>query len=256
MQPSTEGPMTPEAMFAAWAPPDGIWSLWARPVLFAQMAPEAIAPELPPMPDIEWAPASAHKTALVVDLPSEESVQTGLALAARGYRPVPLFNGCTGAGEVVDQQGILRALAAGARHLTSQQFALDAPPAFLLDALRLRVAPGKSLSPGAFDNRWIVFPQDFPSARFLIGRGVTQALLVQRGQRESEDDLAHVLRRWQDAKIEIHAIDLADARPAAKITVARPRSYRAISYRADAALGLRRAGRGGFGGVVPEPSHG
>ena len=268
--PSTQGPLTSETIYAIWAPPEGIWSLWARPVLFAQMTTQSLChrpalfgqmmqatfPQPPSLPEVAWAPDVTSNTVLVVDLPGEAAVRTGLALAGRGHRPVPLFNGCTGPGEVVDQEGILHSLVAGAGILTSLQLPLDAPPAFLLDAWRLRVGPGASLSPGAFDNRWIVFPQDFPSARFVLGRGVTQALLVQRGQRDPQDDLAHVLRRWQDAKITIHAIDLADARSAAPITVVRPRSYRAISYRADAALGLRHSGWGGFGDIVPQPSHG
>ena len=45
--------------------------------------------------------------------------------------------------------------------------ATHAPPAFLLDSDRMK-APAPD--PGRFDNRWLVFPQDFPSAAFLRSR--------------------------------------------------------------------------------------
>ena len=54
------------------------------------------------------------------------------------------------------------------------------------------VPPG----PGTFDNRWVVFPQDFPSAAFLRSRGVAEVLLIQAGA-QPQEDLAHVLLRWQ-----------------------------------------------------------
>ena len=51
-------------------------------------------------------------------------------------------------------------------------------------------------SPGKFDNRWVVFPQDFPSATFLRSRGVADVLLIHSGK-SVQEDLAHVLLRWQ-----------------------------------------------------------
>ena len=65
-----------------------------------------------------------------------------------------------------------------------------------------------------------------------------------------------MLRRWQDAGLALEAKDVADAAPPAPIMVDRPAWYRRVWYRTLTALGLRRSGRGGFGGVVPEPSHG
>jgi len=292
--------MNREAIFECWAPPADVWSLWARPILFAQMPPAAglfggpggrawpglPAPVTPPPAgafspghapltidsriapspaasepagdqpsqaiDVSWAP-TAGDTAVVIDLPGAEAVLTGLALAGRGFRPVPLFNGCTGPAEVIDQGPIIEALRAGAPYLSG--LALEgAPPAFLLDSRR--EGPAWRLLPGSFDNRWKVFPQDFPSASFLTGRGLRRALLVHRDRVEPAEDLAHVLRRWQDAGLVIEALDVAGTAGPVRITVDEPPWYRAAWQRVLAIFGLRRNWRGGFGGVVPQPSHG
>ncbi len=61
-----------------------------------------------------------------------------------------------------------------------------------------------SPSPGKFDNRWFTFPQDFPSANLLRARGISAALVIQEKAGQPAEDLSHVLRRWQDAGIEIY----------------------------------------------------
>jgi hypothetical protein len=246
--------MQPEVIYQAWVPEDGVWSLWARPVLFAQLGHTSV-PEHVPLPDVSWTPDATTNAVLVLDLPGEESVHTGLAVAARGYRPVPLYNACTGPNEVIDQQGIMRGLCYGANVLPALGLSTAAPPAFLIDALRL--TPGQTIKPGLFDNRWMVFPQDFPSGRFLRGQGASEVLLVQRGRGVPQEDFAHVLRRWQEAGLVIRAVDVAVASmPAERINVDPPPSYRSIFHQADAAFGLHPSSTGGFGGIVPEPSHG
>ena len=249
--------MQPEEVYESWVPPGGAWSLWARPVLFAQMLPaEKGPPSAVPWSDLDvgWVPAAGGDTALVVDLEGEEAVRTGLALAARGYRPVPLYNACTGPLEVIDQGPILQGLRAGAAYLRSLNLSPSAPPAFLLDSRR----PGFGFQPPphSFDNRWKVFPQDFPSARLLASRGFSRVLLVQRGQLHPQEDLSHVLRRWQDAGLVIEAKNVANDSPPTPITVERPAWYLRAWYRILTIFGLRRALPGGYGGEVPEPSHG
>ena len=125
-----------------------------------------------------------------------------------------------------------------------------APPAFLLDARRL--GTGLSAPPGSFDNRWKTFPQDFPSAGFLIARGLRRAVLVQRHDRQPQEDLVHVLRRWQDAGIAIEAKDVADKQPPGPIDVPRPKWYRLAWEQVLSTLGLRLGWQGGFGTHVPE----
>jgi hypothetical protein len=246
-----------EDIYESWVPRDGAWSLFARPVLFAQMIEREGEPSgesLGAPGDISWAPPVGSGAVLVIDLPGEESVLTGLALAARGYRPVPVYNVCTGPNEVIDQKPILRGLVAGAAELVALRLPADAPPAFLLDSRR----PGFGFQPQphSFDNRWKVFPQDFPSARLLAARGFSRVLLVQRGQLHPQEDLTHVLRRWQDAGLVIEAKNVASDSPPAPITVERPAWYLRAWYRILTILGLKRGPHGGYGGEVPEPSHG
>ena len=110
------------------------------------------------------------------------------------------------------------------------------------------------VGPGRFDNRWAVFPQDFPSASFLMSNGVRAVVLGQRLADEPQRDLAHVLLRWQEAGIQILLGALQrDASPE-PIRVSRPGQFRALWYRALVLAGLRRNSAGGFGAVVPVPS--
>ena len=210
-------------------------------------------------------PPADGLTALVADLPGAEGVRRGLALAAAGYRPVPLYNSVPApvvslsarAGEaVLDVWPVVAALRDGARHLNALTLPPDAPPAFLLDARR-RVGDGTgAVRPGSFDNRSVSLPTDFPSANLLLSAGVRRVLLVLRGGDGPQPDLSHTLRRWQDAGLEILAlrVDLPDApRP---ITVPRPPRFRHLWHALLARLGLRRSPLGGYGGYVPEPSTG
>jgi hypothetical protein len=243
--------MTGEACFLMWAPDHSPWSVWAKPVLFAQEAemPASIAAE--PLPILglpEFWPAGA----VVVDLPGEQSVAAGLALASRGFRPVPLFNGTSGPNPIVTVEPIRRALARGAEELARTPIDPNARPAFLLDAERM--PKGVTAAPGRYDNRWIVLPQDCPSGVFLLSRGITHVTLVQRGDSVAQD-LAHVLRRWQDAGVKMSLVDLGGAdRTPRPFAVPRPPWFRWMWYAALAVAGLRRSYVGGFGGQVPETS--
>ena len=165
--------MTKEELFDAWAPEGVEWCAWAKPVLFAQW-PESITPAAtdPDWPDANylWLPQASGRTVLVIDLPAVESVRTGIAFARRGYRPVPLFNTSHGPSAVIEIAPLMLALAKGGLSLKTFSIAPTAPAAFLLDADRMR--PPTPPSPGKFDNRWVVFPQDFPSATLLRAGGI------------------------------------------------------------------------------------
>ena len=102
--------MQREAVYEAWVPEDGIWSLWARPVLFGHMRPTSGAGSVDPTPirwawdlfgstadapatdseqqwrniPVDWAPPASANAVLIVDLPAEAGVHLGLALAERG----------------------------------------------------------------------------------------------------------------------------------------------------------------------------
>lgn len=272
--------MNPETVFQTWVPAEGVWSLWARPILFAQMQQRdyrrhastpfkdpddealqhAIIPEGTPAPrtdawrniDVSWASQAGEGVLFVVDLSGAESAWMGLALAGAGYRPVPLYNACCGANEVIDQGPIMVALLVGTAYLASLPLPDDAPPVFLLDANRMK--PNRPLLPLAFDNRWKVFPQDFPSAAFLVTKGITRAMLVLRNERQPAEDLAHILRRWQEAGIGIEVKNVADDLAPMPIRVDQPPWYRSVWQRVQALIGLRRSWWGGFGSEIPEPS--
>jgi hypothetical protein len=251
-----------EQLYETWAPSVGIWTPWVKPVLFAQMQKQPMGHA--PLGDwrqfdLTWVPRPGDAAVIVVDLPGTESVLMGLALAERGFRPVPLYNCCTGPLPVLDVRGVVDALAEGGEVLRSLALPFDAPPAFLLDSRRDKgdVAP----APGKFDNRWITLPQDFPSATLLQSRGYRQAVVVQHRQ-YPQDDLAHVLRRWQEGGIAIGQVDpsAGGARTTGlrvqTIKVDRPSSFRAMWYAFMVTMGLRRSSAGGFGGVIPVPSEG
>jgi hypothetical protein len=199
----------------------------------------------------------------VLDLPGEQGVWMGAALAARGYRPVPLYNALPlpfGAPmqnpvsgrsvAAVDALPILSALRQGAEQLAGLVIPLEAPPAFLLDANRQ--GPGYRLLPDQFDNRSLCFTTDFPSANFLSAHGIRGALLVQRERLEPQPDLAHVLRRWQDGGLRLERIRIEPHSQRESFQVSRPSWYGAMFQRALAAFGLRRAPGGGFGAWMPE----
>lgn len=245
--------MNPTELYKLWAPEDSIWSRWVKPVLFTETSPAVSS-----FPcdwhslNLAWAPAVDSGSAITLDLPEAESVWFGMALAHRGYRPIPLFNGAAGFSAIVNVSHIIGALHNEARRLAELSIARNAPPVFLLDSNRS--AGGATVSPGRFDNRWAVFPQDFPSASFLLASGVRAVVLAQRFAGEPQRDLAHVLLRWQEAGLGILTADVQSTVPPDPIRVSRPGQFRMLWYRALVLAGLRRNSAGGFGGVVPEPS--
>jgi len=250
--------MTREEVFDAWAPGNVEWSAWAKPSLFVQW-PDTVTPSTTGAPDSHdylWLPSATGRTAIVVDLPAVESVRTGIALARRGYRPVPLYNTSYGPSPVVEIVPLILELARGAIDLQTRMLAPNAPPAFLLDANRLR--PGVAPSPGKFDNRWVVFPQDFPSATLLRARGVADVLLIHAGgtgTRSVQEDLAHVLLRWQQAGIRMTAASPTDS-GVRDLIVTPPSWFRRAWYRMITVARLRRNNAGGFGAVIPVRSGG
>ena len=266
--------MTNEDCFGVWAPELNPWSRWAKPALFcgsptsttsataAQAAPSLtagspvvaglpVAPAAAPAApiDLSWIDDARTRTAAVVDLPGVESVRAGLELARRGYRPVPLFNTSVGPSPVIDAGAIASALVAGAEELREISLPPDAPPAFLLDSERAR--PSVPLAPGRYDNRWLVFPQDFPSSNYLQASGIGEVLLIQRDAVAPADDLVHVLLRWQQAGIQIVATDPQARGRTRSLTIATPSRFRRAWYRVMAATGFRRNDAGGFGAMIP-----
>jgi hypothetical protein len=258
--------MNRDEVFSVWAPQSSIWSRWVAPVLFAQTFWDTrIESQLiSPSQQLAWLQQRPSDTAVVVDLPGSDSVEVGFALAAAGWQPVPLYNASPGPEEIVglgagspgvwnaviDMGPIVDAISRVTASLQQSRFSGQVAPAFLLDSVRL--SGTKPVEKGVFDNRWMVFPQDFPSASFLLQHGIRQALVIQKGRLEPQDDLAHTLLRWQEAGIVILSKKLDDDSFPVKIMVKRPSRYKATWYRALAQLGLRRSSAGGFGSYIPE----
>jgi hypothetical protein len=261
--------MMRDEIYRAWAAQERTWSIWVKPVLFAHIDNAALAPDAatPEHIDVSWAPAADGSTAIIVDLPGENAVWTGLALATKGYVPVPLCNAipapripevandpAVSASGVVPVWPIVHSLVRAAQILKTMSFAVDAPPAFLLDANR---AFGSAKpSPGSFDNRSISLPTDFPSANLLLSQGIRHVVLIQETSIQPQPDLAHTLLRWQTPGIQICAKRLADAELPQAIQISRPNSFRLFWYNFLATLGLKRSPFGGFGGHLPMSASG
>src|SRR5438105_1615168 len=78
---------------------------------------------------------------------------------------------------------------------------------------------------------WSVrFPTDFPSANLLLARGVRRAVLARAGDAPAQADLAHTLRRWREAGIELLALDPAVGGVPRPLAVPRPWMFRATLY--------------------------
>jgi hypothetical protein len=79
-------------------------------------------------------------------------------------------------------------------------------------------------------------------------------LQEQRLGDQPKPDLAHVLRRWQEAGIELYLQDPAGYEAPQPMDVKLPSRFRSLVYRVLALSGLRRNSAGGFGSVIPQPS--
>jgi hypothetical protein len=257
--------VSPDEAFECWAPAGGAWSGWVKPVLFAHLPrPLPYVPAGEP-PNLDWLPPVAERVALVIDLPGPASVELGLAIAGRGYRPVPLFNACapplaTDAAAptedpcVVDVTSILAGLVHGMDRLRESALPPDAPPAFLVDADRQ--APRRPLTVGAFDNRSVVFATDFPSAALLAAREIRRAILVRANPGQPAADLAHALQPWQSSGIVLEHKVLSEAGPPVPYKLPRVGWLSGALLRFRSWLGMRRNPAGEFGEFIPAASGG
>jgi hypothetical protein len=103
---------------------------------------------------------------------------------------------------------------------------------------------------GRYDNRWCVFPQDMPSADFITGQGICYVVVRTAF---IQNDLAHILRRYQDGGLVIYLCTNDGAQPTL-FDVARPSKFRSLAYRMSTLRGLKAASGGGFGGYIPIPA--
>lgn len=209
-------------IYEIWCGDENPWRPWVKPSPFVGLEGASEGGEgahpfrraAPPWGNVDtsWAPVPAS-TAIVVDLEGADSLWAGLALAARGYRPVVSINARSAPGEAIDMAPLASALREGARHPLAFHGGSSPRPAFLLDARRARAE--RPLVPGAFDNRWVLFPGDLPDAGTLLERGVTSLLAVQRGP-TPQPDLHDVLCGYQREGLTLLLFDAAADRPAVR----------------------------------------
>jgi len=279
--------MNKKDVFDAWAPSGACWSDWVKPVLFASLPENDVEPREAEL-DIEreisptW---TAPGVALVLDLPGDDSVEVGLALAKHGIRPVPLFNALPGfPNSLVDVDRIQSALVASAQALRNMALAADAPPAFLLDSLRRArrprrredgprdgrddYDPWRAFRPRDqqrwenrdrwqeryFDNRSVSFTTDFPSGTTLCARGIRQLILVRRWSLQVPGDLVATLAGWHRAGLTIEIQDIGAEHVSVPWVPPRLLWLHRLWFQVLIPLLLMRDRTGAFGGYLPPAS--
>jgi hypothetical protein len=229
--------------YKIWAPDNVEWTAWAKPVLFVgKTFPKASAlniKEIQVQPDF--------RTMIIVDLPGQQSVEEALAFAKRGYRPVPLYNGTLGLERMlVNVREVREAIFFGTDVLKSLPLMPDSPPVFMLDSRRMNGAK----TPGTYDNRWCVFPQDMPSAVFLKSKGINR-IIVRTGQ-DIKTDLERILYEYHRSGIALYVLR-GNAKYPKELVVKKQSITKEWAYRFKVVIGLKRNATGGFGGEIPEP---
>jgi hypothetical protein len=263
-----------EEIHRCWAPADGRWSAWVKPVLFANLDEDSEPRLLTPTP--EWlrgaaiepllsasrasATAEAHPyrgqpplsdTALVIDLPGELSVRVGAALIEWGVRPIPLFNAVPAFLAVVDLRPLMAMLVDAAERVARAP--RSGPPAFLLDANR--ESGSRLVRPGVFDNRSVCRESDFPSAETLWQAGIRRALLIQSAGDRPATDLEPVLAAWQRRGVQLWKMSSGGNAPSAPFLLERRWWGRRMIHAIRRSF-LRLRPDDAYGMTVPEPSAG
>lgn len=194
--------MTGRDIFKIWAPTGAKWIDWIRPVLFLEINNKSNELSIVNLsvPKIFYAKKAKRDTAIILDLPSYESIPEAIALAKIGWRPIPLYNGTmeqNSAMALVDNQDIILALIWGAEELKKIEMNNDSPPVFLLDSYRTN---RHKMNIGVFDNSWDLYEQDIPSANYFLDNGINKIII--KGDK-TQKDLIKILYKFQKKGIEI-----------------------------------------------------
>ena len=192
--------MTNKECYKAWAPSGKKWTDWVRPVPFIAAQADVKgyhAGELS-IPTIDFIDKTWENAAVIVDLPGDESVEMGLALAKLGYRPIPIYNGTVeqkNARATVDNQTVGAALLWGAQILKQIEIEDEALPVFLLDKNRLNRF---KLDASVFDNSWDVYPQDLPSADYFLKNKINKIIVISDSLSK---DLKAIFRKFKKRNV-------------------------------------------------------
>lgn len=172
--------MTNEECYKIWAPYGKKWTDWVRPVPFIAAWANVKGYHIGELaiPKINAIDEKYRQAAIIVDLPGDESIEVGLALAKLGYRPIPIFNGTIeqeNARATVDNQTVGAALLCATEILKEIEIPDDALPAFLVDKNRLQ---RHKIDASVFDNSWDVWPQDLPSVDYFLKNGINKIVVI------------------------------------------------------------------------------
>ena len=188
--------------FKIWAPNGAKWIEWVRPVPFIAMNDDSKLYEVSnfTINRINYISEVLIDTAIIVDLPGNDSLEEGIALGKLGFRPIPLYNGTNeqpGAMATVNNHSIEVGLIKGAIELQKIKISNNAPPAFLLDSNRTN---RYKMDVSAFDNSWDIYNQDIPSAEYFLKNGINK--IIVRGEK-IQKDLNIILYKFQKKGIKI-----------------------------------------------------
>ncbi|MCL2217496.1 MAG: hypothetical protein FWB91_10840 [Defluviitaleaceae bacterium] len=205
-------------LFEIWAPiGQERWTKFAKPALFTNIKEYEPASsggifKTPGIP-MEIALLSNKTSAIIVDLPGVSGVESGLALAEKGFRPVPLYNVVheekTGfLSPVIDNTPIVNALKSCAGDLQQINIDSSAPPAFLLDYDRNKdIADSLHM----YDNRWSLDFEDMPDAQYMKQAGINRVIVWTTG--EIRKDLLPIIESYQDMGIEVVTYGAVESSP-------------------------------------------
>lgn len=189
-------------IYKIYAPENTKWTEWVRVVPFVAINTYNREPAQNWLiPIVNFIQKYDEKTAIFVDLPNQQSIEMGIALAKLGYRPIPIFNGTT---EQINSQATTnnylteRALINGAENLKKITLKSDTNPAFLLDSLRTNAFRSKE---SIFDNSWDIYGQDIPSAKYFKENGITKIIVVGS---KIQRDLRKIFFKFQEIGIDLY----------------------------------------------------
>lgn len=197
--------MIGKEIYKIYAPACAKWAEWARPVPFVAIDTYN-RKQIRDWLDRKVIFIKQHEkdTAIFIDLPGKESIETGISLAHIGYRPIPLFNGTNeqiGSQATTNTYLIESALINGAEKLKNISLENNANPAFLLDSLRtIRYRAKESI----FDNSWDLYKQDIPTAKYFKENGIYKIIVV--GE-TIQRDLRKIFFEFQDSGIDFYLTD-------------------------------------------------
>ena len=195
--------MTGKEIYKIWAPTEAKWVDWVRPVPFVGINESFEGYEVDEflIPKINYIKEPISDMAIIIDLPGNNSIKEGIALAKIGFRPIPIYNGTdeqNGATATVDNRAIKMGLIKGALELKKIEIPDNAPPAFLLDTNRMN---RYKMDQSVFDNSWDIYAQDLPSAEYFLKNGINK--MIVRGE-AIQTDLQKILYSFQQKGIIIY----------------------------------------------------